>query len=140
MSDRSSAVGTLAEIISGMKEAITPSTEPLFNLFYQALQDPDAEVYSNAAFGVGLLVENSAQDLSPQYGLLLSALRPLFEVSPNSPSSKFTARDNAAGAIGRIIVRNTAALPLDQILPIFIGALPLTNDLQLFFRVCMRRC
>ena len=111
-----------------MKDSITPSTEVLFNLFYQALQDPDAEVYSNAAFGVGLLVEHSAQDLSLQYSLLLSALLPLFEIAPGSPPSKMTARDNAAGAVGRIIVRNTTAVPLEQVLPIFIGALPLTND------------
>ena len=77
---------------------------------------------------MGLLVEHSAQDLSPQYSLLLSALLPLFEIAPGSPSSKMTARDNAAGAVGRIIVRNTTAVLLEQVPPIFIGALPLTND------------
>ncbi|KAF8953960.1 hypothetical protein BDZ97DRAFT_1678458, partial [Flammula alnicola] len=34
----------------------------------------------------------------------------------------------AAGAVGRLIVRNTAAVPLDQVLPIFVDALPLKND------------
>ncbi|GLB41795.1 putative ARM repeat-containing protein [Lyophyllum shimeji] len=128
LSDRSSAIGCLAEIISGMKGAVTPSTQPLLELFYSALSDPDAEVQSNAAFAVGQLVENTEQDLSPQYLHLLGALRPLFNVTPDAPAAKLNAKDNAAGAVGRLIVRNTAAVPLDQVLPIFVDALPLKND------------
>ncbi|KAL0953706.1 hypothetical protein HGRIS_004898 [Hohenbuehelia grisea] len=128
LADRSSSIGTLAEIISGMKGSITPFTEPLLDLFYRALSDNEPEVLSNAAFAVGLLVENSDVDLSPQYLNLLGALRPLFVLAPDSPSAKLNARDNAAGAIGRMIIHNTAAIPLDQVLPVFVGALPLKND------------
>ncbi|KAL5537253.1 hypothetical protein ACEPAF_1076 [Sanghuangporus sanghuang] len=128
LSDRSSAIGSLAEIISGLKSAVTPSTEVLFNLLFQALQDEDAEVYSNAAFAIGLLVEHSGHDLSPHFGAILTALRPLFNVESNAPSSKLAARDNAAGAVSRLIVRNTAAIPLDHVLPVLIGSLPLRND------------
>lgn len=111
-----------------MKSAITPSTEPLLDLFYRALSDEDAEVQSNAAFASGLLVENSEVDLSPQYLHLLSALRPLFDVPTDAPAARFNARDNAAGAVARFIVRNTAAIPLDQVVPVFMSALPLKND------------
>lgn len=111
-----------------MKEAITPSTEVLFNLFYQALQDDDAEVYSNAAFAIGLLVEHSAHDLSAQYGPILAVLRPRFDLEPDAPTSRCTARDNAAGSVSRLIVRNTAAVPLNQVLPVLFGSLPLKND------------
>ncbi|KAJ3822148.1 armadillo-type protein [Lentinula raphanica] len=128
LSDRSSAIGCLAEIIAGMKNAVTPSTEPLLELFYQALSDSEAEVLSNAAFAVGLLTEYSEVDLSPQYLHLLGALRPLFEVMPDSPPPRLNAKDNAAGAVARLIVRNTAAVPLDQVLPVFVQALPLKND------------
>ncbi|KAJ7634060.1 hypothetical protein DFH06DRAFT_1003748 [Mycena polygramma] len=38
------------------------------------------------------------------------------------------ARDNAAGAVSRLIVRNVAAVPLDQVLPVLINALPLRHD------------
>ncbi|KAA1475582.1 ARM repeat-containing protein [Dentipellis sp. KUC8613] len=128
LSDRSSAIGCLAEIISGMKGSITPSTEPLLDLFYRALSDEEAEVQSNAAFAAGLLVENSDQDLSPQYIPLLGALRPMFDVPADAPSARLNARDNAAGAVARLILRNTAAVPLDQVLPVLIGGLPLRND------------
>jgi hypothetical protein len=118
----------LAEIISGMKASVTPSTEPLLELFYRALSDPDAEVQSNAAFASGLLVEFSEVDLSPQYLHLLAAFRPLFVLLPNASAAKSNARDNAAGAVARLIIRNTAAVPLDQVLPVLVDALPLKND------------
>lgn len=128
LSDRSSAIGCLAEIIGGMKSAVTPWTENLLELFYRALADEEAEVQSNAAFASGMLVEHSNLDLSSQYPILLGGLRPLFVVAPDAPSSRLNARDNAAGAVARLIVRNTAALPLEHVLPVFIGALPLKND------------
>ncbi|KAJ2934827.1 hypothetical protein H1R20_g2288, partial [Candolleomyces eurysporus] len=128
LSDRSSAIGCLAEIISGLKGAITPHTLPLAELFHKALKDDEAEVLSNAAFATGLLVENSDIDLSGQYMPILSALQPLFNVDDSSPSPRLNAKDNAAGAVARMIVRNVNALPLDQVLPIFINALPLKTD------------
>jgi hypothetical protein len=119
----------LAEIISGMKGAITPFTEPLLELFWRAISDPDAEVQSNAAFATGLLVENSEQDLSPQYIALLGALQPLFNLPADAPASRLNARDNACGTVARLILRNASAVPLAQVLPVLIGALPLQNDL-----------
>jgi hypothetical protein len=111
-----------------MKSAVTPSTEPLLDLFYRALSDDEPEVQSNAAFAAGLLVEHSETDLSAQYLHLLAALRPLFVVAADAPPSKLHARDNAAGAVARLIIRNTAAIPLDQVLPVFVESLPLKND------------
>lgn len=111
-----------------MKSAVTPSTETLLDLFYRALSDPDAEVLSNAAFAVGLLVEHSEIDLSSRYFHLLTALQPLFIVAPDSLPARLNAKDNATGAVARMIVRNTSAIRLDQVLPVFIDALPLKND------------
>ena len=111
-----------------MKGAISPHTLPLLELLYLALSDSESTVLSDAAFALGLLVENSEVDLSEKYLQLLGALRPIFEVKPDSPAVKLNAKDNATGAVGRLIVRNTAAIPLDQVLPVFIDALPLKND------------
>ncbi|KAI0628226.1 ARM repeat-containing protein [Trametes polyzona] len=128
LSDRSSAIGCLSEIIGGMKEAISPWTQPLLELFYRALSDEESEVQCNAAFASGLLIEHSNVDLSPQYLHLLAALRPLFVVTPDAPAAKLNARDNAVGAVARMLVKNTAAMPLDQVLPVFFDSLPLRND------------
>ncbi|GBE86196.1 ARM repeat-containing protein [Sparassis latifolia] len=128
LSDRSCAIGCLSEIIAGMKNSVTPMTEPLLELFYRALADDEAEVQCNAAFAAGLLVEHSEMDLSPQYLHLLAALRPLFVLAPGASSVRLNARDNAVGAVARMIKKNVAAVPLDQVLPVFFDALPLKND------------
>ncbi|KAI0793650.1 ARM repeat-containing protein [Fomes fomentarius] len=128
LSDRSSAIGTLSEIIGGMKSDITPWTQQLMELFFSALSDSEPEVQCNAAFASGLLIEHSTFDLSPQYLQILAALRPIFVVTPDAPTAKFNARDNAVGAVARMIVKNTAAVPLDQVLPVLLDALPLRND------------
>ncbi|KJA23606.1 hypothetical protein HYPSUDRAFT_583175 [Hypholoma sublateritium FD-334 SS-4] len=46
----------------------------------------------------------------------------------NATSARLNAKDNACGAVARLILRNTAAIPLEQVLPIFTAALPLKND------------
>lgn len=128
LSDRSSAIGALSEIIAGMKEAVTPHTEPLLELFYRALSDPDPEVQTNAAFASGLLVEHSQMDLSPQFLPLLAAFRPLFSIPADAPPAQVNARDNAVGAVARILYKNPTAVPMDQVLPVLFGAVPLTQD------------
>ena len=128
LSDRSSAIGTLSEIIGAMKSSVTPYTQTLIDLFYRALSDEEPEVQCNAAFASGLLIEHSEVDLSAQYIQILAALRPIFNAGPDAPAAKLNARDNAVGAVARMIVKNTVAVPLDQVLPVFLGALPLRND------------
>ena len=111
-----------------MRSAVTPHTEALLELFYRALSDSEAEVQTNACFAAGLLVEHSEMDLSQQYLPLLSAFRPIFNVAPDATPAKFNARDNAVGAVSRLIKRNVAAVPLDQVLPVLLDAMPLKND------------
>lgn len=85
-------------------------------------------MHSNAAFAVSVLVEHSTVDLSPQYLHLLAALHPLFEVPSVASTAKLNARNNAAGAVSRMILKKSEAIPLDQVLPVIVGILPLKND------------
>ena len=84
-------------------------------LLFLALGDSDLQVQSNGSFASGMLVENSEADLSSQYLHLLAALRPLFEVPEGAPSARLNARDNATGAVARMIIKKTEAVPLDQV-------------------------
>ena len=45
--DRSSSIGTLAEILAGMKASMTPFTNEVVQLIGRALQDPEPEVVNN---------------------------------------------------------------------------------------------
>lgn len=89
--------------------------------------DEDAEVDNNATFSVDLLVEHIAHGLrnpaSPRY-----AAPAFFSISPNFVSAKDNARDNAAGAVMRMIVRNAAAMSLADVFLLIIDALPVNND------------
>ncbi|KAF9525156.1 armadillo-type protein [Crepidotus variabilis] len=129
LSDRSAAIGCLAELVSGLKGAITPHTDALLDIFFRALKDDENEVLSNAAFAIGLLIEHSEVDLSSHLGTILQALHPLFiNIPEGAPSARLNAKDNATGAVARILEKYTTTIPLDQVLPIFVGALPLKND------------
>ncbi|GAA6010123.1 hypothetical protein JCM10207_007571 [Rhodosporidiobolus poonsookiae] len=128
MSDRSTAVGSLAEIVNGMESASTPFTEQLFPLFLTALSDPEPEVQSNAAFAMGALLFHTQADLSGQYLQVLGALHPLFGLPDDGASKHENAKDNACGAVARMLVKNIGAVPADQVLPVFFQALPLRRD------------
>ncbi|GAA5974435.1 hypothetical protein JCM11641_003210 [Rhodosporidiobolus odoratus] len=129
MSDRSTAIGSLAEIVNGMESAATPFTETLFPLFLTALADPEPEVQSNAAFAMGALLFHTQADVSSQYMNVLGALHPLFGLPDDGASKHENAKDNACGAVARLISKNVAAVPSpEQVLPVFFQALPLRRD------------
>ncbi|KAK4700212.1 importin-4, partial [Phenoliferia sp. Uapishka_3] len=124
--DRSTAIGSLAEIVNGLESAVTPFTDALFPLFLRSLADPEAEVQSNGAFAMGSLIFHSQTDLSSQYMNILGVLHPLF--APNDDRKAENAQDNACGCVSRMILKNISAVPLDQVLPVLIQALPLKRD------------
>ncbi len=121
-------IGSLGEIIVGLQRGVTQFTEPILSVLSRALGDSEADVRSNAAFASGAIIEWSDVDLTSQYVPLLGALQPFFAVEPKSSKDALNAKDNAAGAVARMIVKSADSLPLPAVLPIFIGALPLKND------------
>ena len=92
------------------------------------MHDDDAEVRSNSAFALGVLVEHTDTDMSSQYLSILQALQPFFQIPAAATRPELHGRDNAAGAVARLIFKNMAALPLDRVLPVLFGALPLQAD------------
>ncbi|KAI8455660.1 karyopherin Kap123 [Phakopsora pachyrhizi] len=127
--DRNNSVGALAEAINGLGNAISPFTEVLLQLGLNAVKDEDIEVRSNAAFFLGSLVFWTDIDITSQYMRILEGLQPLFIIADDRMKEKSErAKDNAAGAIARMILKNKSALPLDQVLPAFFEALPLKQD------------
>ncbi|KAI9471179.1 hypothetical protein LPJ55_004272 [Coemansia sp. RSA 990] len=124
VSERAMAVGCLAEIAKNMGPGITKYAEALFPVFMGGLQDKHAEIQSNAAFGVGAFVESATIDASAYFSDILKALYPLIQMEKN-PNN---ARDNAAGCVARLILENADAVPLSEVLPVWIAALPISGD------------
>ncbi|KAI9636830.1 putative importin beta-4 subunit [Dioszegia hungarica] len=127
-SERSMAIGSLGEIIVGLRGAVTQFTQQLLQIISRSLRDEEAEVRSNAAFAAGVLVECSDADLTQHNTALLTALQPFFTVPDHSAPPLYNARDNAAGAISRMISNNPTSMPLEQVLPVIVSVLPLRYD------------
>ncbi|ORX93243.1 ARM repeat-containing protein [Basidiobolus meristosporus CBS 931.73] len=125
VSDRSMAIGCLGEVCSGLKQGVTEFTEDMLNLFLKSLNDEEEEVRSNGAFAIGVLCENASVDLSSQYLTILMGLHPLFQ-----RQSLANMTDNACGALARMIMARPEAVPMDQVLPVFLQALPLRRDFE----------
>lgn len=122
--ERSMAMGTIAEISLGLKEGVTKHTEEFMKIFFQGLADESEEVKSNAAYGVGVLVLNSQMDLTPHYMSILQQLQGLF----SSTAPLINVKDNACGAVSRMILKSPKSVPLDVVVPVIMKLLPLTKD------------
>ncbi|KAJ3012062.1 hypothetical protein HKX48_006511 [Thoreauomyces humboldtii] len=125
VSDRSMAIGVIAECAFGLKNGVTPFTNDMLAISIRALADEEEEVRSNAAYAVGVLIENSDTDLSRHYVQVLQQLRPMFRASPGTNTA-----DNASGAVCRMILKNPTLIPLDQVLPVVLDHLPIKRDFE----------
>lgn len=123
---RSTAVGTVAEIIKYAGEAITPFTESLGQAVARRLSDPDPLAKSNAAYAIGLLILNSADTgkTFPLYPQLWEKLEPLLSVT------EMRMTDNVAGAVSRMMLKNPDGSFVAEALPAVVKVLPLQEDYE----------
>ena len=125
---RSSAVGAIADAIRGMESAVTPFTPGLLKALVHRMSDENALTKSNAAFAVGLLVENSDNNdvILKAYNTILGKLEPLFHARESRQL------DNAAGAVSRMIMKHPNKVPLGEVLPALLSEdiLPLKEDFE----------
>lgn len=131
-SDRSMAVGCLSEIAQEVEGAIGDHwSSVFFPCLVAALQDPDDNVKRNAAFCTGVCAEHLRERIANDYPTLLHHLGPIFQLSESSGSSDATAActDNASAAVSRMIMACPAQVPLGQVLPVLLSALPLKTDM-----------
>lgn len=63
ISEKSFAVGTLAEILLACGQVSVNFVDPLFPLFMKMIKDEDEEVRSNSIFALGVLLANSGDKL-----------------------------------------------------------------------------
>ncbi|MCJ1477838.1 hypothetical protein MMC13_006511 [Lambiella insularis] len=123
---RSAAVGTIADAIRGMGQAVTPFTASILKVLLHRMSDEDPLTKSNAAFAIGLLVENSdkSSDIKRAYNHILTKLEPLLQTQESRQL------DNAAGCISRMIMKHPENIPLTEVLPALVGLLPLKEDYE----------
>ena len=122
-SDRSLAVGVLAESCHQLEAAAAPFCAQLLPIALRHSADDDATCRQNATFCLGVLGHFCPAEVLGHMQQLLTALQPRLAEEEEPP-----VRDNAIGALGRLILAHTTALPLDAIVPACLARLPLQAD------------
>lgn len=125
--ERSAAVGTIAECVGNMGEASTPYTPALLKLLLHRLSDEDPETKSNAVYGVGLLCETTTNDaeIVKSLGSIFSKLEPLLDAQDQA-----RLLDNTAGCVSRLISKYPTKIPIAEVLPRVVDLLPLREDYE----------
>lgn len=123
---RSTAVGTIAEVIKYAGEGVSPFTESLGQALGRRLTDPDLLTKSNAAYAMGLLILNSNETNKtvPLFPQLWEKLEPLLSMK------EMRMTDNVAGCLARMMMKHPDGGFVAQALPAVVNVLPLTEDYE----------
>nr|GMD11307.1 importin-4 [Ipomoea batatas] len=122
--DRTMVVASLAEVAQHMGAPIANYIDVVMPLVLKELASPEPTNRRNAAFCAGELCKNGGESVLKYYGQVLHGLYPLFgESEPDN-----AVRDNAAGAVARMIMVHPESIPLNQVLPVFLKVIPLKED------------
>jgi importin-4 len=128
-SDRAMAIGCFAEMIQFMgnsEQSINQHVPVVLPIIIQGLKDQaSGGVCRNAAFGIGMIAESNPNVIRPYIASILNDLSPMFNVAHEQDSA---IADNACSAVARIMMACPDAVPMDQVLPIYLNALPLKSD------------
>ncbi|KAF8471306.1 putative importin beta-4 subunit [Kalaharituber pfeilii] len=124
--ERSTAVGVIADSIRYMEGGISTYTTQLMRVLLHRLSDEDPETKSNAAYAVGLLCLKSQNfpEVIKHYTAILTKLEPLLRLQHHR------LRDNACGCLARMIMAHPEAVPLAEVLGPLIQQLPLKEDFE----------
>ncbi|XP_031497827.1 uncharacterized protein LOC116262518 [Nymphaea colorata] len=123
--DRTMVVACLAEVAQHMGSPIALYVERIMPLVLKEIASSEATNRRNAAFCVGELCKNGGEPAVKYYNDILRGLYPMF-----GDSEVDAVRDNAAGAVARMIMTQPQLIPLNQVLPVLLKALPLKDDLE----------
>ncbi|VEU22631.1 DEKNAAC103629 [Brettanomyces naardenensis] len=137
---RVSCLGCLAEISNSMG-SVNPYQQEFLELFVNKLTtDSSTEVRGNAAYGIGIIVENAGFDTSSVYATILTALSKLL----NNADTEFKNEDgddetkevtnrtyaNACGCVSRMALKHESSVHLGAILPVLLAHLPLQTAFE----------
>ncbi|XP_059474979.1 importin-4-like [Neocloeon triangulifer] len=122
---RSFSTGIIAECMEPLGVGQIPLVaNQLLPLLLKLAQDKVPDVRNNSIFALGELAFHGKDALFPHYAQILQVLSTVISKNDNGPQ----VLDNICGAIARLIVTNVSAVPLDQVVPVFMMHLPLRED------------
>ena len=130
-SDRVMAIGCYSEVFEEIDGVHSLKyLEAVMPVIHAGLSDANENCRRNGAYCIGILVEKSEKALVPHFLHFLQWLHPVC-VRKNSEKSDYVGGadiDNAVSAVAKMIHVAPEAVPLAQVLPVMLNALPLRED------------
>ena len=124
--DRIMALGTICESLNSLQEHMKPYVKHVLPIILTCVKDTNYNCQRNAIYGVGVIAFFNKEEVQPHLMSVLQALHPIFsDISKYHPAVV----DNACGTIARFIACGLT-MPLEQVLPVFLNALPLREDFE----------
>lgn len=130
--DRSMVIGCFAEVVGEFGAPAIKYADVLLPIIKVGLGDEMEPVRRNAAYAVGVFVEATGDALGPNILPMLQALHPVCIRAAHQQGSDCGGADidNALAAVARIVVAMPSVVPLAQMLPVVVAALPLRVDMS----------
>eukprot|EP00551_Chaetoceros_affinis_P007050 CAMPEP_0203662278 /NCGR_PEP_ID=MMETSP0090-20130426/300_1 /ASSEMBLY_ACC=CAM_ASM_001088 /TAXON_ID=426623 /ORGANISM="Chaetoceros affinis, Strain CCMP159" /LENGTH=1073 /DNA_ID=CAMNT_0050525041 /DNA_START=61 /DNA_END=3282 /DNA_ORIENTATION=- len=129
-SDRGMAIGCLGELAQELGDGIKEYWTPVFlPAVLAGLADEDHNVKRNAAFCAGVCCEGLGESIAADYVQILQAIGQLFSIDVSISDTSAAAVDNASAGVCRMIMASPSSVPIAQVLPVVLKALPLKNDM-----------
>ncbi|XP_017087549.2 importin-4 isoform X2 [Drosophila bipectinata] len=122
---RSFLFGTLADCFQSLGIWSVSYFDTMCPIFLKGASDSDPRTRQNSFYGLGELVLHAQQKSFDSYPTILQALSDAIAKEKDPP-----ALDNICGAVARLIITNTDAVPLAHVLPVFMSNLPLREDVE----------
>ena len=128
--DRSMAIGCFGEVVAELGPDALKYQDALLPIVQAGLSDPMEGVRRNSAFFLGKFVESTGSALVPFFAHILAWLYPICirEEAKKALDAGGADVDNAISAVARMIRVSHTAVPLAQVLPVMLAALPLQSD------------
>ncbi len=128
--DRNMALSCYIDVFEQIGPLSVKYAEPLLPVIKLSLTHSAPYLRHNAAYCVGLLIENSGDVLVPHYIDILQWLYPVCVRGKNEVEESIGASDvdNALSAVAKMILVAPEKVPIPQVLPVLFSALPLNDS------------
>lgn len=128
--DKAMALGCVAEVIANIGPAAINYSEAILEHIVKGLSNDMEMVRRNAVYCLGVLIESTGDQLVAHFMTILEALAPLCARSADQQTTDAGGADvdNALAALARMINVDKTQVPLPQVIPALLNALPLRVD------------
>jgi len=126
--DKAMAIGCMGEVIGEIGPESIKYKDVLIPLLASGVADQTESVRRNSAFTIGALIRSSEGAMVPHFMQILQLLHPLCARRTTGTDTGGADVDNTLSTVAHMIRVSPDSVPLNQVLPVMLEALPLRAD------------